>query len=1037
MKNILSLLAVVAASFNFAQKVDMSVFGEMGPRQIGPAGMSGRVTCIDVIEDEPNTIYIGAASGGVWRSTNGGINWTPIADTLPTINIGALAIQQSNPDVIWVGTGEGNPRNSQNSGYGLYKTMDAGRSWECMGLEETRNIHRVIIHPDDPNTVWVGAQGPQWGDNPNRGVYKTTDGGKTWKHVLKGADGVGLADLVIDPSNPNKLIASMWEFRRQPWTFNSGGEGSGIYMSIDGGESWTEKTEEDGLPKGELGRIGLAISLSNPDRVYAIVEAEKNGFYRSDDGGYKWYNISTDKNAGDRPFYYSDIFVDPENENRIYSLWSRVSRSEDGGKTWKVIIPYYGVHPDHQAFWVHPKDPSYIIVGNDGGLAISRDKAQTWRNVKNLPLGQFYHIAVDDMLPYNIYGGMQDNGSWRGPGYVWGWRGIRNEHFTRLSGGDGFDAIPDPEEPERFGYSMSQRGYVGRYDLLTGYQKDIRPTTSDTIPLRFSWNAAIAQDPFDANTIYFGTQYVHKSTNEGDSWSIISPDLTTNDTSKQKQLYSGGLTFDVTGAENHTTILTINPSPVQKDLIWVGSDDGRLSLTTDGGATWSSLEGKLPDMPEGAWIPQIHPSDHNANEVFVVVNDYRRNDWKPYLYYSDNMGKSWKRIADENDFPGYCLSVIQDSKVPELLFAGTENGLYVSFDKGENWNHWTKNYPNVSTMDMKIQERESDLVLGTFGRSVYILDNIDPLRNMALNGEDKWKKDSLVLFEIPDAYMYESEQPIGLNFSANAVFSGANKGGGAQLYVYYNAGKDAKEKTEGKMYVMNEQGDTIRTRKIKVDNGVNRLGWGLDTRRNRPANTPKPAVKDKDKEFGGRPVLPGTYTVSIAIGNHESSQKVKVMYDPRLEVSIDDLKDQQARFDKVDALMAKVTDMCDELRANKASIKRVNQLMPTEKDSVHKKVAKLGKEAQKQIAEFMEKILGKEDVKGIFRNSEDLIKQVNEPLWHTWGNLSGNEQAFNNYYLHAETRYLEIYEEVQAFLNGDWKAYQEAVRALDLDPFRE
>ena len=816
MKKILSLAAIFAASISFSQKVDMSIFGDMGPREIGPAGMSGRVTCIDVVESQPNTIYIGAASGGVWRSENGGTSWDPIADTLPTINIGALAIQQSNPDVIWVGTGEGNPRNSQNSGFGLYKTMDAGRSWECMGLEETRNIHRVIIHPDDPNTVWVGAQGPQWGDNPNRGVYKTTDGGKTWEHVLKGADGVGLADLVIDPSNPNKLIASMWEFRRQPWTFNSGGEGSGIFMSIDGGETWTRKTSKDGLPEGDLGRIGLAIAPSNPDRVYAIVEAKVNQVFRSDDGGYEWYSISDEANAGNRPFYYSDIFVDPENENRIYSLWSRVSRSEDGGKTWKVIIPYYGVHPDHQAFWVHPNDPSYLIVGNDGGLAISRDKGDSWRNVKNLPLGQFYHIAVDNELPYNVYGGMQDNGSWRGPGYVWGWKGIRNEHWVNVCGGDGFDAIPDAEEPDRYGYAMSQRGFVVRYDLLTGYNKDIRPTTADTIPLRFSWNAAIAQDPFDPSTIYFGSQFVHKSTNKGDSWSTISPDLTTNDTSKQNQLYSGGLTFDVTGAENHTTILTINPSPVQKDMIWVGSDDGRLSLTQDGGETWESFENKLPDMPEGAWIPQIHPSNHNADEVFVVVNDYRRNDWKPYLYYSDNRGKSWKRIADEEDFPGYCLSVVQDPVVPNLLFVGTENGLYVSFDKGEVWNHWTEDYPNVSTMDMKIQERESDLILGTFGRSVYILDNIAPLRAMATSGAEAWKKDSLVMFAIPDAYMWESEAPLGMNFAADAVYSGQNKGQAAQIYVYYNSEEDKEKETEGKMYVTDAIGDTIRTRKIEL-----------------------------------------------------------------------------------------------------------------------------------------------------------------------------------------------------------------------------
>ncbi len=623
------LLCLLISSVSFSQKVDMSIFGEMKARSIGPAGMSGRVTCIDVIESDPNTIFIGTASGGVWKSTSGGATWEPIADTIGTLNIGSLAIQQSNPSVIWVGTGEGNPRNSQSSGFGLYRTLDGGKNWELMGLENTRNIHRVIVHPSDPNTVWVGAQGPAWGDNENRGVYKTTDGGKTWKNVLKGAAGVGIADLVIDPNNPNKLIASMWEFRRNPWTFNSGGEGSGMFITHDGGETWVERTEKDGLPKGNLGRMGLAIAPSNSERVYALIEAEKNEVYRSDDGGFNWVSVSKDENAFNRPFYYSDIFVDPENENRVYSLWSRVSQSEDGGKTWKVIIPYYSVHPDNHAFWIHPNDPSYIILGNDGGMAISRDRADTWRHIENLPLAQYYHINVDNELPYNVYGGMQDNGSWRGPGYLWSRNGIRNVYFEGLSGGDGFDVVPDPDDASRYGYSMSQQGYVQRYDLKTGYSKGIRPTIADTIELRFNWNAPIAQDATDNNTIYFGSQFVHKSSDKGDSWTTISPDLTTNDTSKQQQLKSGGLTFDVTGAENYTTLTCINPSKKDNQVIWVGSDDGRLSLTQDGGKTWKSLEGKLPGMPKGAWIPQIHPSNHDVNEAFVVVNDYRRNDWQP------------------------------------------------------------------------------------------------------------------------------------------------------------------------------------------------------------------------------------------------------------------------------------------------------------------------------------------------------------------------------------------------------------------------
>ncbi|MEL7531612.1 MAG: hypothetical protein AAFN10_09905, partial [Bacteroidota bacterium] len=612
-----------------AQDLDTDLLENWKARSIGPAGMSGRVTTIDVLRDNPAVIYIGTASGGLWKSESGGIKWKPLFDEEIVASIGALAIAPSNPDIIWVGTGEGNPRNSQSSGFGVYRSLDGGESWEAMGLENTRNVHRVIIHPDNPDIVWIGAQGSAWGDHPERGVYKTTDGGKTWRKVLYMNERTGIADLVQDPQNPNKLIAAMWEFRRWPWSFKSGGEGSGLYVSHDGGESWTKRTDADGLPKGELGRMGLAIAPSNPKIVYAIIEAKKNGFYRSTDGGKNWKLVNGKDEIGNRPFYYSDIFVDPVNENRIYSLYSMVSLSEDGGKSFRVMIPYSGVHPDHHAWYIHPDNPNYIIEGNDGGLNISHDRGMTWRFVENLPLAQFYHINIDNEIPYNVYGGMQDNGSWRGPAYVWRSGGIRNTYWEELFFGDGFDVVPDPED-NRYGYAMSQGGSVGRYDLETRSSKSIRPTHPDGEELRFNWNAAIAQDPFDAATIYYGSQYVHKSTDRGDNWEIISDDLTTNDPEKQKQRESGGLTFDVTNAENHTSIVAIAPSPVEKELLWVGSDDGRLHITRDGGENWTDLTAKMGGLPAGSWIPQIHASNHSAGEAFIVVNNYRRNDWTPY-----------------------------------------------------------------------------------------------------------------------------------------------------------------------------------------------------------------------------------------------------------------------------------------------------------------------------------------------------------------------------------------------------------------------
>lgn len=1038
MKKLFLGVFLMLAALSFGQ-VDMSIFKSMRMRQIGPAGMSGRVTCIDVVHSDPNTIYVGTASGGIWKSSSGGTTWIPVGDSMETINIGALAIQQSNPSVIWAGTGEGNPRNSQSSGRGLYRSLNAGRTWELMGLEDTRNIHRIIIHPDDPNTIWVGAQGPAWGDNSNRGVYKTTDGGKTWRMVLPGTENTGIGDLVIDPANPNKLIATMWEFRRNPWYFKSGGKSSGLYISFDGGENWEKKGEKEGLPKGELGRIGLSIAPSEPNRIYAKVEADKNDLYRSDDGGFKWYKISSDENAGDRPFYYSDIFVDPKNENRIYSLWSRVSMSEDGGKTWKVIIPYYGVHPDHHAFWVHPEDPDYMIIGNDGGIAISRDRAETWRFVKNLPVAQYYHINIDNELPYNIYGGMQDNGSWRGPAYVWASDGIRNAYYQEVMFGDGFDVSPDPDEPNRYGYAMSQEGHVGRYDLLTGNTKNIRPTTSDTIPLRFNWNAALAQDPFSNSTIYFGSQFVHKSTDKGDSWISISPDLTTNDTTKQHQRQSGGLTIDATGAENYTTITVIEPSRLNKNILWVGTDDGRVQLTKDGGKSWTSLEERIKGMPKGAWVPQIQASRYNEDAAFVVVNDYRRNNWKPYLFYTEDAGKSWRQLANET-IPNYCLSVIQDPTEENLIFLGTENGLYVSFDKGINWNHWTHGYPNVSTMDMKIQERENDLVIGTFGRAAYILDDITPLREMAAKGEDVFKANKLHVFDIPDAYRVETKRPPGVRFGADATWNGQNRTTAARIQVYYHKekedNKESSKKSKAKLRVFNEKGDTIRTVKVELEDGVNRVYWRMDHKRPRNADTERPK-KDDSKEQGGLPVLPGVYTVEVECDSIVSRKKVNVIYDPRMDVSISDLQEQQDRFNRVSEMTEKLTAICDRLRDNKTSVKNIKSILSESEDKEMEDLLKQCTKMNDTIQGMLDKVLGKKNQKGIHNNDDLIINQMNAPLWLIWGNEKGNAQAFENKMLVAESSLNAITDETDHFWENEWKAFKENVDKASLNFFKE
>ena len=867
---------------------------EMSVRSIGPAGMSGRVTTIDVVREDPNTIYIGTASGGLWKSTSGGTEWEPIFDDQASLSIGAVAIAPSNREVLWVGTGEGNPRNSQSSGRGVFKSLDGGAHWTFMGLPDSRNIHRILIDPRDENVVYVGAQGPAWGESEERGVFKTIDGGATWERILYVNDSTGVADMVMDPINPNKIIVSMWQFKRWPWFFKSGGEGSGLYVTYNGGADWEERTEEDGLPKGELGRMGLAIAPGQPQTVYALIEAKKNGLYRSDDGGFNWSKVS-EKNIGNRPFYYADLYVDPSNENRIFNLYSVVSQSDDGGKTFRVIMPYWGagVHPDHHAWYIHPDDPDFMINGNDGGMAITRDGGETWRFVENLPLAQYYHINVDNDIPYNVYGGMQDNGSWKGPGYVWKSGGIRNSYWQELYFGDGFDVVPDPTD-YRYAYAMSQEGNVARVDTETGETQFIQPQGNDSTELRFHWNAAIAADPFEPNTIYFGSQYVHKSADRGASWEVISPDLSSNDPEKQTFNESGGLTFDVTGAENHTTVLAIEPSTLKKGLIWASTDDGRVHITQDGGANWTSLEDNIPGLPVGAWMPQIKASRYDEGTAFLVVNDYRRNDWAPYLYKTTNYGKSWKPMVSEEQVAGHVTSFLQDPKEPRLMWLGSENGLYFSIDEGENWEHWTHDIPNVQIADIALQEREGDLVLGTFGRAAFVIDDIRPMRALAQEGVEVMEEEARI-FDAPTTYLAEYQQAAGTRFAADAHYKGDNRYEMGRISYIINAPDSLKNAEEDAdelkpdtvtVKVYNANSELMRNLYWTPKSfGLNRGYWYKDRKGSKYIGMED---SDKPREFGFSSVLPGAYTLVLHYGEQVDSASITVAPDPRLSYTLND-----------------------------------------------------------------------------------------------------------------------------------------------------
>lgn len=1095
MKKILPLLILFASLTLVAQEFTMDLVQDLKPRNIGPGGMSGRVTAIDVVHKDPDVMYVGTASGGLWKSTSGGIKWAPVFDKEVTASIGAVAIQQSNPSVIWVGTGEGNPRNSLNGGYGVYKSLDGGKNWIAMGLEKTRHIHRIIIDPMNPNTVYVGAIGSPWGEHPERGIFKTIDGGKSWEKILFVNNKTGVADLIMDPTNPNKLIAAMWEHRRYPWFFKSGGAGSGLHITHDGGETWKEITEEDGLPKGDLGRIGVAIARNKPNIMYALVEAKKNALYKSEDGGFKWKKINDKDDIGNRPFYYSEIYVDPQNENRVYSVFTYINVSEDGGKNFDQLMPAYGVdngvHPDHHAWWIHPEDGQFMMDGNDGGMNISRDGGETWRFIGNLPVAQFYHISTDNEFPYNVYGGMQDNGSWRGPAYVWRSQGIRNSYWQEIAFGDGFDVVPDKDNSQ-YGYAMSQQGYVSRYDWKTGNDYIVRPTPPDAeTKLRFNWNAGIGQDPFDSSTVYFGSQFVHKSIDKGLTWTVISPDLTTDDPEKQKQSESGGLTMDATGAENHTTILVIEPSPLEKDMLWVGTDDGRVHYTKDGGDNWTEVTENIKGLPTGSWIAQIKASNKNKGEALLVSNDYRRFNYTPYAYRTTNYGATWQRIVDTDDVESYTLSIVEDPENENLLFLGTDDGLYISFNAGAKWQKWTEGFPTVSTKDMVIHPREHDLVIGTFGRAAWVLDDIRPLRALAADRTILGK--DIKLFKPPVAYQASYQQPTGSRFGGDALYNAENKKGGAMITYYLKEGYEASEEKkngeageddededaekpvegrlrEGESKDVTYDGATaesnpgkkdstelagmkkkdslifeffdgdrlIRTLKHKTPKkaGFHRIYWDMDEKGpDRPSRT----IRKSTRERGGMDVKPGMYGVKVHYGEMIDTTTVEVKSDPRLEVNTASSNEVYEAGKKLQEFTQTAAIAVAQLVESKNVAKKYEKELKELDKEKYKEQIKASKEITKKIDSVIALYLGKEDKRqGITRNPEITVMQrIDVASGYVGSRKTGLTKTETKLIRFAEEELKEALQKTNTFFDVTWKPYRASIEALEVSPFKE
>lgn len=840
-------------------KLDSSMLGALAARAIGPATMSGRIAALDVVNANPKIMYVGAAGGGVWKSSDGGLSFKPVFDKHAQ-SIGAIAIDQTRPETVWVGTGEGWTRNSVSVGMGLYKTTDGGETWTRVGLEKTERIARIVIDPRQPDTVYVAALGPLWSSGEERGLYKTTDGGKTWTKILYVNADTGCADVALDPQEPDILYAAMWQFRRQPWTFTSGGPGSGLHKSADGGKTWKKLTK--GLPEGELGRIAVAVAPSRPSTVYANVESRKTALYVSDDLGESWTKVN-DANASvkARPFYFSLVVVDPKDHRRVYKPATTLARSRDGGKTFETIAT--GTHADHHALWINPNATDHLVLGTDGGVYESKNGGGTFRLLRSLPVAQFYHVAADNERPYNVYGGLQDNGTWMAPAHKPG--GITNADWRNIGFGDGFWAIPDPTDANLV-YLESQGGNLARWHRRTGETKFIAPPEPPGEKLRFNWNAPIAVGRKNPANLYFGAQYLFLSRDKGESWTRISPDLTTNDPAKQKQEESGGLTVDNSTAENHCTIFTISESPLDEKVIWVGTDDGNLQVTRDGGKTWTNVARNLPGLPPNTWCSCVEASRFAGGTAYATFDGHRTGDMATYAYRTDDFGQTWRRITD-GDATGFAHVIREDTVMRDLLFLGTELGFFISLDRGERWVKFTGGLPNnVSVYDLFIHPREGDVILATHGRGIYIVDDLTPLRQLT---PDRLEREVAFLETRPSVLR---TPVISQSFSGDDEFRGAALPDAAIIAYYL---RERHVVGDFRVEIYDPAGKLITTLPGGKRKGINCVEWPT---RLKPPRVPR--SESAPFPLPGPSVLEGTYAVKLIKDKQVYTGAITLVADP-------------------------------------------------------------------------------------------------------------------------------------------------------------
>jgi photosystem II stability/assembly factor-like uncharacterized protein len=900
---IVGVMLCAIATFAFAQspvKIDSDTVSGLGARNIGSATMSGRIAAVDgVWEKDRLTVYIGAASGGVWKSVNGGTTYKPVFDKQPVQSIGAIAIDPKNPKVVWVGTGEAWTRNSTSVGDGVYKSIDGGDNWTNVGLPNSERVAKIVIDPTDGNTVYACVPGKLWSDSDDRGVYKTTDGGKSWTKVLKGGNAsTGCSMMSMDKSSPKTLYAGLWDFRRKGWTFRSGGDGpdapsgSGLFKSTDGGATWTELDAKSasGLPPKPWGRVAVSVAPSKPNVVYAFIEAvpPQNALYRSDDGGKTWSIRDRSQYMIWRPFYFANLIVDPKDENKLYKPDLTLVVSNDGGKSFSGAGG--GAHGDFHDVWIDPRNSDHLIAGDDGGLWYSYDGANKWWKGENLPVSQFYHVSVDMDQPYHVYGGLQDNSSWVGDSSYPG--GVTNDRWENMYGGDGFWMFVDPSDPDYI-YAEAQGGTIGRVNRKTHEGRDIKPLPNyKEGKLRFNWNTPIQTSPTGA--VYIGSQFLFRSSDHGQTWERISPDLTTNDPQKQLQEQSGGVTVDNSSAEMHTTIFAVSESSKNHDVVWAGTDDGNVQVTRDGGKTWTNVTANITGLPKNAWVSYIDSGHFDEGTAYATFDLHTFGDMHPYAYRTTDFGKTWSSvIAADAPVKGYAHVIREDLVNHDLLFLGTEFGLWISLDGGRQWAQYKGGeFPNVAVRDLAIHPRDNDLVIATHGRGIWIVDDITPLR--ALTPDVLGKE---AAFVSTTGIQRLPAQAGWVN--GDAQFTGTGQPEEAVI-TYYQ--KKRHIFGDLKIEVLDASGKVVGTIPSGKRRGLSRVTWAM---RVPPPRVPTAASAAFEASIGPR-LLPGTYTVRMTKDKNVYTAPLVVTGDPRAKYSA---ADRKAEFDLAMKLYDQLGDM--------------------------------------------------------------------------------------------------------------------------------